>query len=301
MQRATALTLVSAVLWGATFPVIRYGLEAGDAGPFTFVAIRFLVAGLALAPFVLLRGGLKASLWSSPALWGLALLNAVGYALQFVAQERTTASKTSLLVDIDVVAVALLGFFFLRERHGRSVVFALILGSAGVVLLSTNGDPNAIDLNQREFVGDVLAFVAGLVWAGYFVGLKAYLERHPEAPGLALTGVIVLLTALFLSAPAAGVEAFAEVGNWRAWAAMAFLGIFSTALAFFLWQEALRTLSATVTSILLLVEILVAVSAGALFLGERLTGPATVGALLVVVAAYLAARPQKMPMPALPD
>jgi drug/metabolite transporter (DMT)-like permease len=299
LRRATLYVLVSAFLWGTSFPTIRLGLERGAAGPFTLLLFRFAVATLVLGLFALRTRHARTTVaW--PTLAGLSLLNAVGYALQFLAQDRTSASKTSLLVDIDVIAIAVLGYFLLGERHGREILAALGLGVVGLVLLSTGGDPAAATFERTEFVGDTLAFAAGLVWAVYYVWVKRIVRDRPDTDALGLTlGVFTLTTVLV--APAAWlVEGTGGSGNAVAWSASLYLGVFATALPFFLWFEALRTESVTVVALMLLLEIVVAVALGVAFLGERLTGWALAGALLILAAAYLAARGTPQPPPAVP-
>ena len=53
MRRATLFVLASAFLWGTSFPTIRVGLERGEAGAFTFLLFRFVVATLVLAVLAL--------------------------------------------------------------------------------------------------------------------------------------------------------------------------------------------------------------------------------------------------------
>lgn len=302
MRRATLYTLIAALLWGTTFPTIRIGLEWGHAEPFTFAYLRFFLATVAVAAVAIPIRRFDWDMFSSPGLWGLAVLNVAGYAMQFVAQGQTTASKTSLLVDIDVVVIAVLGYWFLRERHGKEIVIALLLGTVGVALLSTNGDLETVSFNNREFVGDVLAFAAGLVWAVYFVGVKAWLEKRPQTDGVAFTLAVFTLTTIGLFPLAWGFEGLHGTGNATAWMMILYLGLLPTALAFLLWQEALRTESVTVTSVLLLLEIVVAVAIAVAFLDERLTGWALVGALLIAIAALVASRTPAPPLapPAIP-
>lgn len=290
MRRGTAYTLVAAALWGTTFPVIGYALREPGTGPYSLVFYRFLVAAVALGAWVWVRRVPWTQVIREPALWALGALNALGYATQFVAQEHTTATKTSLLVDIDVVAVAVLGYWLLGERHSRALLAALVLGALGIVLLTTDGDPANVSFGRGEFTGDALAFGAGLVWAAYFVGVKRYLATKPGADGVAMLFVILASTTLLLALPAFVLEGASEVGTSAAWGATVYLGSAATVGAFYLWQEALRTEGVTATSVLLLLEIVVAVALGVAWLGERLGRVAAMGAALIVAAAYLASR-----------
>lgn len=302
MRKTLAATLLAAVLWGTSFPVIRIGLEQGGAAPLTFVTLRFVLAVLVLAPFALARHARE--VWAflrRPAVWGVAVFNAAGYALQFLAQDRTTASKTSLLVDINAVFVAVVSVILLRERLGRGIWIALGVGVAGAALLSTGGSLEAVRFSNREFVGDALALAAGIVWAFSFVGIKHLLDTAPLAHHVAFTTALLTMTTLLLAVPALVFEGFGPMGGPVAWASIAYLAVFSTSVAFLLWQYGLQEFSATVSSIVLLLEILVAVAIGVAFLGERMSGWAAVGGVLVTVAAALAARasaPAAPPAPA---
>lgn len=299
MRRATAYTLASAVLWGTTFPTITYGLTEGEAGPLTFVFLRFLLAVAAFGVLLLALGRLQFDSLRHPAVWGLGALHALGYAMQFVAQDQTTASKTSLLVDINVVAVALLAYFFLKEPFTRRLVAALFFGGAGVVFLATQGDLEAARFSRPEFVGDVLALGAGAVWAFYFVGLKKWLDHRPQMGGLSLTFGILLATTAFLAPVAFFGEGADQVGNAKAWAMIVYLALFATALSTYLWQEALREQSATVSAVLLLLEIVVALVISYFWLEERINAWGAAGAGLILLASYLAstATPPERPAP----
>jgi drug/metabolite transporter (DMT)-like permease len=71
--------------------------------------------------------------------------------------------------------------------------------------------------------------------------------------------------------------------------ALAYLGVLGT-VAFLVWQEGMRLVQATASSILLLVEILVAYAISAAFLGERLGTWGLVGAAGILAGAFLAGR-----------
>lgn len=290
MNRAATVTLFSAVLFGTTFPAIRFGLEEGGLGPYAFLYYRFVIATALMATLAGLTRRLDLSLFREPKLLGLATLAALGYVLQHLAQDQTTASKASLLVNIHVVTVALLGFLFLSERHGREMFLAILLGLAGSFLLTTNGDLDTIRWSNAEFVGDVLAFASGACWAFYTVGLKQFLTRRPHTDGVAL-GVVVFTTLLVVLLPVLyWTEGLVHRPTPAGWISLAYLGVFVSNLAFLWWQEGLRGLKATASSVLLLAEIVVAVALGVAFLDERLGWWGLLGATGVILAALLASR-----------
>jgi drug/metabolite transporter (DMT)-like permease len=77
-------------------------------------------------------------------LWVIALFNAVAMLFQNVGMTMTSATNTVLLVDINVIFIAILAVFVLKERLNRWMVVGLLIGLVGVVVISTNGDLTAI-------------------------------------------------------------------------------------------------------------------------------------------------------------
>src|SRR3954453_17940317 len=88
--RAHAAVLAAGVLFGSTFVVMKDAVDR--VAPVPFIAARFLIGALALAPFVLPgrprrseRGSARAALWCATALLA-------GYICQTVGLQYTAAS-----------------------------------------------------------------------------------------------------------------------------------------------------------------------------------------------------------------
>src|SRR3990170_6476637 len=111
------MVLLASVLWGTSFPAIKVAVgSAGDVDPFllTFLRLGLATAG-GLALLALLRR-LTPAIFRNRYVWILGALNAVGYDLQHMAEVYTTASKTSLLVNVNVLFVALFMIVLFKER-----------------------------------------------------------------------------------------------------------------------------------------------------------------------------------------
>ena len=96
MPALLALVVVTAV-WGITFVQVKDALEVYPL--FAFLAVRFAIATLTLAPFAAPR--LRSAGWKPGALLGALL--AVGYALQTAGLERTTDSSAGFITGLYVV------------------------------------------------------------------------------------------------------------------------------------------------------------------------------------------------------
>lgn len=299
-RAAVMATLLAAVCWGSSFPVIRWGVTAGGLDPYTFAFFRFvagagLVIGIASATKTF-----TGRLLRDRRVWLLGVLNAAAFFLQFLGQKMTSASNSgasdaALLVNVNVVTVAFFSYVFLRERFGRAAILSVFIGLSGAVLVSTRGDFNS--LGEGSVRGDLVVLAAGFVWALYAVATKKFVASDVAMPDLLAS--VLLVTALVLGLPAA---LLGEMGpaavTGKGWAAIGYTALFPTALAFLLWQSGLRHIGVTVSAVLLLTEILVGVVISVAWLGEELAPIAVLGALLILFAVVIVSRAAEQPPPA---
>jgi uncharacterized membrane protein len=165
-RRTRALLLLAGMIWGTSFVAGKLGVEGTD--PYLFSAMRSLVSAISILP-VLLLYKFDYSIFRSKAVWGIAFLNAAGLLLQNVGLTYTTASNTVLLVDINVVIVAVLAAtIILKESPEPPDGGGLVLGMSGVVLIATKGDISNPGRGKHHS-GDMLVFTAGVAWAMYIV------------------------------------------------------------------------------------------------------------------------------------
>lgn len=281
-NRAIMLTALASLIWGTSFPGVKWGL--GYAGnDLVFLWLRFLIASAATLSIVLLLKKFQLSLLKRPELWAVGALNTGGFSAQYIGLNYTTASKTALLIDINVVAVAIISYFAFAERIGRRQALGVASGLIGVVLLTGEG---GISWTESEFVGDIIVFIAGWLWAFFIVLNKKLLTRH-NAIELS-TGAIVT-SAVWLTIP---VAYLAVVGadftiEPLGWASIVYLGIFCTSVATLLWAMGLQGVSATSSATIMLLEIITALAISIALLEESLRTVAMIGASFVLVAIYL--------------
>jgi drug/metabolite transporter (DMT)-like permease len=280
---ALVQTSVSALLWGTSFPVISVALKGG-LDPSVFVFLRFAVAApLMLALAILLRRNVTVLL-RSRGVWVLAFLNAVGFLCQFIGQKYTEASVAALLVNLSVVLAAAGGVVFLREKLNSMKVAGVVIAFVGTALIATNGDFTA--LTGGNLLGDLLYLVAALVWAGYIVYAKKKTEEWKWDP-LAVASCIVAVTAVFVL-PAALIAhlPFSSISA-LSWEAIAYTAVFNTAIPFVLYQAGLRQLTASLSAVVLMLEIVVVILITVLFLGETFTVLSALGAVAVLASILL--------------
>jgi drug/metabolite transporter (DMT)-like permease len=287
--QAIAATFLAGLLWGSSFVVIKVGLETLD--PYWFAFLRFAVATVIAVGFAAATGRLPAllSLLRRPIVILFGVSNAIGFILQFKGQTLTTAGKAALFVNASTIFVAVGSRFMFRERFGPSKVIAVIAGMVGVFLVTTGGR-FAIG-SPTEFAGDMIILAGAVAWT-VFILLDKRIVHGTDVDIRALTAAQVLLTAVTALPAALILAPRAFPAADASWWAIVYTAVFCTIIPFMLWTSGLRYITATVSSVILLVEILFAILLAAVLLGERLSTGGLIGGGLIVLAAYLATRGQ---------
>ncbi len=280
VDRFEQLLLVASLLWGTSFVASKIGVSHVD--PYFFGMGRWLIGAIVLVGFALATRTFAPKLFSKPLVWGLGLVNAIGLTLQNVGMTQTTATNTVLLVDINVVFVAMISFVVLSERIHRFTIYGLLFGLLGVGIVSTGGDLS--HMMEGTFIGNVLVFFAGIVWAFYIVYQKKLVNEHVEP---VMTAAAVVSTTAVFSIPIALVfasnVALDTTGTWS----MLYLGIVCTAAAWLLYVMGLRGKGATDSSIILFMEIVFAMVFAFLLLGETPDWLTAIGGVFILLSVLL--------------
>ena len=273
-----ALLILSSVLWGGSFVSVKIGLEYINAYDFAF--LRLASAAFVLLAVLGIQRKFELTALKEPSVWALGLLNGVGFTLQFVGLLYTTAAKTALLVDLNVVVIAILSWRAFGESFGVRKKLGVIVGVIGALLITTNGDLST--LAQGELRGDLLVFVAGLVWAVFIVFHKRVQMRR-QRNVIEMSATVMLATALSLLPMAllfGGLNLRAIVTQGWEWVAIS--ALVCTVLPYALWVAALKAVTATIASVVGMLEVVCAMVLSTLLLGERYTAVTLLGAILVL-------------------
>lgn len=283
-EKANAITetTLAAILWGTSFPIISYGIGAG-LDPRLFVFLRFGTAGPLMVCVALALGKNVFGALKMKAVWLLGFLNALGFLCQFIGQSLTGAAVAALLVNLSVLVTAMGSAAVLKERFGRMKSMGVFCGLVGIVLLTTEG--NLTQVTQGMLTGDLLYLVAAFCWGWYMILNKKETDEERWDP-LAVSASIVFLTAVFVSPALLTLDALGPV-SVGSWGLIGYMAVFNTALPFVLYQRGLRNLTATLSAVVLMLEIVTAVVISLVFLGETFNGFSVLGALAILVSIFL--------------
>jgi drug/metabolite transporter (DMT)-like permease len=276
--KAVLLTLLAGTLWGTSFPAIKIGLDYMD--PFLFVFVRFLVASAVMLLIMLALKKIAVPHGKWRLILFLGVINGVAYLLQYVGMTYTAAAKAALFINLSAIWVALLSPKLIGEGLGRRRGLGVLAAFVGVVFVTTNLDISM--LGEGQLLGDLLLVASGFIWAVFMIYNKPLVMT---GKGVLESLTWVLPATLIPMVPFVVPSATHILAlPLQAWVAIAYTAVACWILPYYLWLEGLKQMSATTSSVLLLMEILVAAAISAVFLGEVFTLIGLVGAVFIVAA-----------------
>jgi len=270
--RHALLAFAVVAVWGTNFAVIKAALT--HLPPFTFAALRFLLAFLPAA-FFLKRPNVP---WRNLAAYGVLIGVGQFGVLYFAMDGQISPGLASLVVQSQVFFTIGLAIWFRGERLNLRQGLALVLAAAGLALILVNVDAVTTP------TGLALVLFAALSWA-----LGNMVQRAtPEAPSLAFVvwaslfsvPPLLLLALIFEGAPV--MIAAVTTMTPAVWAELLYQSFGNTLFGYAVWGWLLARHPAAVVSPWALLVPVFGLTASALALGEPLPPWKLAAAALVI-------------------
>ncbi|WP_435073411.1 DMT family transporter [Halorubrum sp. HHNYT27] len=282
--------LAAASLWGGMYVVSKWGFAL--IPPITLGFLRVALGAAALWVVVTARGGPAPSRgeWATfAALGGWVTLTV---ATQFVGTELTNASQGSLLTVLTPVFTVALGAFVLGERVTATKAAGMAVAGVGTAVVLA-GRYDLASIAAGNLLGVTLLLVASAAWAGYTVwGLRA-VRRHgalraatySSLASVPMLGALAAVELWYLGRSPVDLPLTPESTG-----AVLYLGLTSTAGAWFLWYKGLEYVSAGTVAVFFFAQPVVGAALGAALLGEALGSGFVAGGALMAVGIWIVGR-----------
>jgi drug/metabolite transporter (DMT)-like permease len=283
--RGTGLILFASAFFGGSGALGKPAMTAGLSPEQVATARLGLSALMLLIGVALVKPGL---LRVRPGEWkllaGYGLLGVAGVQLfYFIAASRIPVGIAILLVFTSPVLIAFWVRFVGKTRLPRAMWLGIALAMGGLTMVAEVWQGLRLDA-----LGLIAGLCAAVCSAAYFLlGERGVATRHPL--GMVTWGMIIGAAAVCVAAPpwtlpASVLTGPAKFGPWHppVWSLLVALALFSTVLAYVAGITALKYVSASVASVLALLEPVVTTATAWAFLGETLTWMQIVGAVVVL-------------------
>lgn len=287
-RRAWGAFAAVSVLWGLPYLFIKIA-DDGGMSPLVLAWLRVALGAAVLLAIAWRAGTLPALRGHGPWLLAFAVAEIAIPFPMIAAGEREVASSTAAIVIATVpllIAVLSLRFEPSERVTGRRL-FGLLVGLAGVAALV------GVDVSGDS--GELLGVGAVLIAAcGYAIGPLILKRKLGGLDPTATMGICLTIAAAVLL-PLAAFDLPTHAPTAGAFASVAVLGLFCTALALVLMAILIAAAGPSRASIITYINPVIALALGVVFLGEEPGAGALVGLALILVGSWFSTRASPAP------
>ena len=285
--RQNVLPVLAAFIWGTAFVAQSVGAEHVEA--FTFNAGRSAIAFVFLLAVCLLlrKFGQKkprtAAYWRDLAVSGLCCGTALTVAAYFQQKglETTTSGKAGFITALYIVIVPIAGIL-MKKKPPRTIWISVVIAVAGLYCLCVT----------EEFsitMGDFYVLLCSFCYSAHILVIDYFTQK---VDGVEMSCAQFLVCTVLSSVGMLAMETPSLPAVMACIGPLLYVGVFSSGVAYTLQILAQKDSDATVVSLLLCLESVFAVLAGAVILGDRMNGKEYFGCVLMLAAVVLAQLPE---------
>ncbi|MFO1446207.1 DMT family transporter [Bacillus sp. Bva_UNVM-123] len=258
---------------------------------FLFSEIRFLIALLFLVPMLVISrpqvvrlekrhvGYLFLQSFFGVFLFSVLML----YGVRF-----TSAAAAGIITSTVPAVIALLSFFFLRERMSSAQSFSICLAVLGILIITLQKSPSNID-SSPMVIGNILVFGAVVSEALFTIFAKKLSTVF--TPIQMATAVNVIGFILFLPFAIKEALSFDFINlKWSIWFLIVYYAITASVLSFILWYQGVKKVNASLAGIFTGFIPIAATLVGIFLLKESFGWHQFLGILCVLGAIFLGTR-----------
>ncbi len=281
-KAAYVYALSAAVLWGSTAAVVK--LLGSHLNNFQLLFYTSMIAAIGLLVVSLVQHKLYLLKkyrardyfrFSYMALLGVFIY----YVLLYEALHLIPGQEAFVVNYTWPIWTVIFASIFLRDKFGIKNFIALLLGFIGVVIIVTKGF--GISFGEASLYGNGLALLAAASYGCFSVLTKKYNYEKVTSTMIyyAFSFIYVLIYLLATSQ--------FVLPNSDEWPGLLWLGVFTSGIAFVLWQTALKKGEVSKMANIIFITPFLSLIYLALLANEKIDAYSLIGALLIVAGAMI--------------
>jgi len=286
-KRAKAIFALALVcfFWGTTWIAAKEGVRDARVHPLYMSAIRQLLGGLCFILFFISKG----QQWPKGKEWrAIVILSFLNFllsnGLSTWGLKYISSGLGAIMGAIFPLWLVIIGLFTASNRMPAKAIAGMILGFGGVCIIFYE---HLHDFSKPDFrFGILLSLAATWSWAFGTLYTKKHAANFNPYFSLGLQMVISSVALIILSG-FTGIAIPLTAIPWQSWAAIGYLVLFGSIVAFIAYIYALQRLPTEQVSVYAYVNPIVAVLLGWLIFSEKLTVFIGVGGLVTLLGVYL--------------
>ncbi|GFH42480.1 permease [Lactococcus hodotermopsidis] len=281
---STALLVLTAMIWGLAFVAQQVGTE--KIGPLTFIALRYLLGALAVAPCLLFFAEKKISgVKLKKSLIAGIICGVILFVASYLQQRglmMTTVGKAGFISALYIIIIPIIGLFW-GKKVSRTIWLALAVALIGMYLLCMTG-------SLKVEMGDFLVLLCAAGFSCHILSIDHFLSHvdviYLSVVQFLVAGILSLIFMIFFETPDMTSILQAKIP-------ILYTGILSSGVAYTLQIIGQKHVKPVIASLIMSLESVFSLLAGFLILGDTLTSRELLGCTLMFVAIIIAQVPNK--------
>jgi drug/metabolite transporter (DMT)-like permease len=277
--------IIVGVVWGTTYFGIRVAVETIQ--PWFITSIRQGIAALIIFVLLLFKKQFAWIGWEKFKVQFILSILMLVFANSFttIAEQTIPSGLTSIMSAMSPVIVFMGSVLFRIQKPSWKGFFGVLLGFFGVVFIFRNGLSDILDPNYK--IGITYLSIAILSWSIAVL----YSKKHAHQTNnitlnlfyqFSIASLIQLILAFIFSS-----DADTSLWSFRSFAAVIYLAVFGSVIAFLAYYYALQRVSAVRVSVLNYVNTIIAIFLGWLLLDEVITIDFIIAAILIMSGVFI--------------
>ena len=249
---------------------------------FLFSNIRFLISLLFLIPMTMMKGQSKFDL--KPKEWIILFLQAFfGLFLYSIFMlygvSHTSAISAGIITSTTPACIALIAFFFLKEKLSRTALISVLLAVLGISLITFRQDGTGFSGSALGNVFVVVAVISEALFTIFAKPLSDKLQPIQMASAVNLIGFIIFIP--FSIQQILSVNVRIEPGTWLL---IIYYALTASVISFILWYRGVAKVPANVAGLFTVFMPVSAAITSIVFLKESFAISQAIGMGLAVIA-----------------
>jgi drug/metabolite transporter (DMT)-like permease len=285
------------LIWALNFIAAKIGLRALPA--LTLASFRVVLAAVVMLPVYRLCSRLPAfseprrarrGRWTAHDLWTFLYMGLFGVTMNqvcfTVGLRYTSVSHSAVIVGMGPIYTLTLAVVLKQEKATWRKAAGMAIAFAGIAVMASD---RRIAPHSPSLLGDAITMTGSIGFAIYVVLGKRLAGRYDALTMTAFShygGALIVLPVAIYRALTFGPTAHWQAVPWAAWAAMLYMAIFSSVVAYVFYFWLLRYLEASQLTAFTYVLPVVATILGILLLGETGSWGQVLGGVLALSGVY---------------
>ena len=193
----------------------------------------------------------------------------------------TTVSKATFLSNLAPIVVIIFSLIFLKERFSKFFYLAVLLSMVGMLMLLGE----SFKFNKSQFIGDLLGVLTAVWYGSYIVTISQLRKKYNSTSIMFLSGIVTAIILLIVSIL---FEQSLFPQSIFTITIIFLLGFICQFMGQSFITYSLAYLSASLSSLCLLIQPIAATVLAYFFFQEKLTTIQFFGSALILIGIYIA-------------